>query len=1110
MVKIIVKDNMYANQYNDSTRSYHNGVPVGGRPIGSSTKMEENLIMHVKKALSSEETAPKQKHVRACIVYTWDIKSSGNFWNNIKTFPIFGDEVVAFKALILIHKVIREGYPSVLKDAIREAGYFDQLAKSINFSHSVQGYGNLIRAYSHFILAKLEYHKIHPEFSGTFDYEEYVTLKGIEDPNEGFETINDLLGLLDKLDALQKLIFANFRPSSNNECRIAALVPLVEESNGIYQFLVSMLMAMHQIIGSVEMLGPLREKFNRGHYALLNFYYECSNLQYLTSLITVPKLKQDPPNFLGNGPPTLPARITNGPSDDEVRRKRLEEEEEARRRRREEDEFNRQQDEFERQLIEEQKRIEEDIQRRREIELQEKRRLEDEQRALEDERLKQQEQEQLRLLELQRQQDEHRKQMEEEFRKQQFNSSAQMEAQMLQQRLLATQAELDRYRQQSLLDRGSAGEAERRIHMLEDQLSRLNLGSSDNALKDQTIAQLRAEIAQWKQKYEALAKLYAQLRKEHIDLLKNFKEARASVSKITADAGKEAETVRAELKAKGNELTELLIERDQLKVEVERMRGLHDEEANRIKHELEDAKKSLLDVSQSKGTEMQTLINRFQAEKDSLNNLILSKQAELDAIHRQLDTTLAEYQRNKASQKGDLEILQTALDQTLIATEGQRKAAEAAQREKEFLASQLEQSKNILNDQLFLVMNSVLESCQTSIHEAIFEFDSSNTVGNQTATPEYVLTLLEKAQLVSKSFSQAFVRLLQTNTHKDAILNASSFSQSIIQFLRNAKGIFRLVNDEEQRSRIFLVCRTASEQSIEFLGSLKSERLTLIPESFRPEKVLTLAKEFAVVLDRATNEIETVAAKKLQGLLDDNIEDEVEKQMKQAADAVTAASKRLQELLLAPQKLDVHDAILKAAMALTTAIAVLIQRSTESQHEIVEHGKGITDTTNFQFYKKNNKWTEGLISAAHSVANATTFLVETADGIIVGDKSFEQMVVSAQEVSVATTQLVAASRVKATPFSKTQTKLEEAAVSVRKSTELLVKAATDASKSVNGYTGHSRDQSVQNLSRHQLKVAEMEQKVKILEIENQLESARQRLGDIVKKGYQNIEEVEEN
>jgi ANTH domain len=51
--------------------------------------------------------------------------------------------------------------------------------------------------------------------------------------------------LQDQIDAFQKLIFSHFRGGANNECRIAALVPLVQESYGIYKFITSMLRAMH-------------------------------------------------------------------------------------------------------------------------------------------------------------------------------------------------------------------------------------------------------------------------------------------------------------------------------------------------------------------------------------------------------------------------------------------------------------------------------------------------------------------------------------------------------------------------------------------------------------------------------------------------------------------------------------------------------------------------------------------------------------------------------------------------------------------------------------------------------------------------------------------------
>lgn len=39
-----------------------------------------------------------------------------------------------------------------------------------------------------------------------------------------------------------------------------------------------------------EVLEPLKERYASQHYALRKFYYECSNLKYLTGLINVPKL----------------------------------------------------------------------------------------------------------------------------------------------------------------------------------------------------------------------------------------------------------------------------------------------------------------------------------------------------------------------------------------------------------------------------------------------------------------------------------------------------------------------------------------------------------------------------------------------------------------------------------------------------------------------------------------------------------------------------------------------------------------------------------------------------------------------------------------------------
>jgi len=74
---------------------------------------DTELMTNIRKALSADENAPKQKHVRACILYTWDYKNGMVFWSGMKQQPILGDEVTTWKALVLFHKVVRGGHPNV-------------------------------------------------------------------------------------------------------------------------------------------------------------------------------------------------------------------------------------------------------------------------------------------------------------------------------------------------------------------------------------------------------------------------------------------------------------------------------------------------------------------------------------------------------------------------------------------------------------------------------------------------------------------------------------------------------------------------------------------------------------------------------------------------------------------------------------------------------------------------------------------------------------------------------------------------------------------------------------------------------------------------------------
>lgn len=268
----------------------------------SREKMNMELGDHVKKAVSPMETAPKQKHVRAIIVYSFDFKTSLPFWHALKLQPVLTDEIQCFKALITIHKLLVGGPTQVLVEAHNERPFLDTCVRNLGQTNLGHGYGPLIRNYVSYLKTKLDFHQRHQDFNGSFNYEEYISLRGVGNPDEGYQTISDLLELAGKLDRFVRALMNLLGPiNAPNECRVSSLVPFIEESFGIYSFLTSMLTALHLTIASDEPLMPLVEAYNSFFKRLSHFYNECRKIIYLTSLISIPELPSECPSFDAEG-----------------------------------------------------------------------------------------------------------------------------------------------------------------------------------------------------------------------------------------------------------------------------------------------------------------------------------------------------------------------------------------------------------------------------------------------------------------------------------------------------------------------------------------------------------------------------------------------------------------------------------------------------------------------------------------------------------------------------------------------------------------------------------------------------------------------------------------
>lgn len=382
------------------------------------------------------------------------------------------------------------------------------------------------------------------------------------------------------------------------------------------------------------------------------------------------------------------------------------------------------------------------------------------------------------------------------------------------------------------------------------------------------------------------------------------------------------------------------------------------------------------------------------------------------------------------------------------------------------------------------VIDSVLQGGVQRVDDALYELDSTMQAGNQNASAPYVLSQIEKASSSATEFSTAFNNFIAdgpNSTHAQIIRTVSVFSGSIADVLSNTKGLTRFATEEKRADQLISAARQSAQASVSFFRALLSFRLEGLEPIQKTDVVINNAHEVQMSLQKLSKLADAFTPKSVklsnQG---GDLGDFVDRELSNAAIAIDAAAERLSKLKKKPRdgystyELKTHDSILEAAVAVTNAIALLIKAATASQQEIVKEGRGSSSRT--AFYKKNNRWTEGLVSAAKAVALSTNTLIETADGVVSGRNSPEQLIVASNDVAASTAQLVAASRVKANFGSRTQDRLEEASKAVGKACRGLVRQVQEIISQRNRDEGDEVDYG--KLSGHEFKVREMEQQVK--------------------------------
>uniref|UniRef100_A0A8D2LM20 Huntingtin interacting protein 1 related n=1 Tax=Varanus komodoensis TaxID=61221 RepID=A0A8D2LM20_VARKO len=430
-------------------------------------------------------------------------------------------------------------------------------------------------------------------------------------------------------------------------------------------------------------------------------------------------------------------------------------------------------------------------------------------------------------------------------------------------------------------------------------------------------------------------------------------------------------------------------------------------------------------------------LGALQAEKETLRRSVSEKECELVSL------------------KG------TVQEKELLLSQEVEKGAKEVQELQGQLVEKKSQERTLqqklLEDQLRMLHGTVREA-ESIIQDAVAKLDDPLHI-RCTSSPDY---LISRAQAALESVNAV------ENGHRCYLANmadATGLVTALAQFAHltadsivNGSATSHLA-PTDHADKLIETCRNCGQQSLDYLSKLKDK------QSLRQADPADVRKT-------------------LQGLL----------QLGQE---------------LRPRSLDVRQEelgdLVDKEMASTSAAIEDAVRRIESQvcgsvfplNQVARCFSLVSATTPQEFYAKNSRWTEGLISASKAVGWGATQLVESADRVVLHTGKYEELIVCSHEIAASTAQLVAASKVKAEKSSKNLSKLQECSRAVNEKAANVVASTKSGQEQV-----EDRDtMDFSGMSLIKLKKEEMESQVKVLELEKTLENERLRLGELRRQHY---------
>jgi chromosome segregation ATPase len=522
---------------------------------------------------------------------------------------------------------------------------------------------------------------------------------------------------------------------------------------------------------------------------------------------------------------------------------------------------------------------------------------EQEQRRLQEQWEAAQRQQQEDAMNAQRQFDEQQRLLMEQQRMAQEQLLRDQYSQQTQGRMAELERENMNARAQYERDQLMLEQYDRRMKALEGELQQLhaNVGQQ-NALKDDQIRALQEQINTWRSKYEALAKLYSQLRQEHLDLLNKFKGVQLKAASAQ-EAIDKRERLERELKTKNLELADMIRERDRAMHDKDRSTGGHKDELEKLKRELRMMTDKADNADRAKGAELSSLLSRHNRDIADLEESLRNKTRQLDDIQMKYGEGDSDLARQLRESQEELEITRAGMDQALMELEelrdGGNEVDRAVNGEMDVLL--LESFKKI-ND----IVDSVLQSGVQRVDDALYELDSSMQAGNQNASGAYTLSTIEKASSTAMDFSTAFNNFIadgNNSTHAEIIKSVNAFASAIADVLSNTKGLTRFASDDKKADAMITGARQSAQSTVNFFRSLQSFRLDGLDETQKTDVVINNNSDVQINLQKLSKLADAFAPKTRLNNSSGDLGDLVDREMTNAAKAIEAATERLSKLM---------------------------------------------------------------------------------------------------------------------------------------------------------------------------------------------------------------------